>query len=128
MEGLTVKEDPVVPMPKTPPPMARPPGLASPIFTREGSWALTPPGVQTTPQPETPHFIEAPKTPLLLDVQPDAAKPKYQPKRLWTRIDKQPGRILANNFPFGHAANVRPCQELMAQWMLPLNYLQKRAQ
>ena len=166
VEGLTVKENPVVPMPITPPrapgvrnlrqdtkeaedsnryntsfyPCVPPPGLASPI-SPPGNWAL-PPGLTpwesppklSTPQTSTPQQQEVtiPETAKSEEVPPtcEAAKPKSadQPKRLWTRIEEQPGRLLANNFPFGHTVNVRPRQELTAQWMLPLNYLQKHAE
>jgi hypothetical protein len=93
-----------------------------------------------TPQPSTPlpstrqpeEATTTPETPQLEEIPPipEAAKPKfaYQPKRLWTRVEEQPGRVLANNFPFGHVVNVRPRQELTAQWMLPLGYLQKHAE
>ena len=73
----------------------------------------------TTP-PTTPQVLETPKP---------AAKKEYQPKRLWTRYDEQPGKILANNVAasMGIVVDLRPRQELTAKWMLPLSYLRERS-
>jgi len=56
-------------------------------------------------------------------------KKEFQPKRLWTHLEQQPGRILANNVPpsVGMVLDLRPRQELTARWMLPINYLKERA-
>jgi hypothetical protein len=56
-------------------------------------------------------------------------KKEYQPKRLWTRLDEQPGKLLANNVApsMGTVVDLRPRQELTAQWMLPLSYLREKA-
>ena len=71
------------------------------------------------PAAQTP-ATEAPRT---------ATKREYQPKRLWTRLEEQPGKILANNVPAstGTVVDLRPRQELKAQWMLPLSYLREKA-
>jgi hypothetical protein len=60
---------------------------------------------------------------------PKSVKKEYQPKRLWTHLEQQPGKILANNVQnlMGNVLNLRPRQELTAQWMLPLSYLRERA-
>ncbi len=146
MTGLTVKEDPVVhviqsPNRKSP---ASPSGthIASPISPPPlGNWQPNPPGLSITPPgiPMTPdsavttpvirqslvetHFPEtAPTTTETLTAKP---KHVYQPKRLWTRIEEQPGRILANNVVIGNTLTLRPRQEFTAQWMLPVNYVKQ---
>lgn len=61
---------------------------------------------------------------------PAKVLPKWQPKRLNTRLQDQTGRILSNNI----SANVEgiphlslgPRQELTATWELPLSYLRER--
>lgn len=56
-------------------------------------------------------------------------KKEYQPKRLWTRLEEQPGKILANNVQaaIGTVLDLHPRQELKAQWALPLTYLRHHA-
>jgi len=149
--GLTVKEDPMM-VPQTPPrtPSSAPPGMASPISPPPpGNWVPTPPGLpmaaaatspglNMTPAAMTPREVDAshaiiPETSLgepqtsLEEAIPAKQKIVYQPKRLWTRIGEQPGRVLANNIPFGNTVNLRPRQELTAQWMLPVKYLKEHA-
>lgn len=156
--GLTVKqEDPVVVMPQTPPrsSLVRPPGMGSPITPPPGNWLSSPPGLNITPAaanpvvsavqqqvhqatpaavaPEIPIMANEqvetmPETPTVEEATPQKTKPVYQPKRLWTRVEQQPGRIMANNIPFGHTVSLRPRQELTAQWMLPVKYLKHHAQ
>ena len=148
ISGLTVKEDPVVP--QTPPgtSMPAPSGLNSPISPPVGNWiptlpglAMTPAAMNTTPHPSksTPVIPEAKvmmnsEVPETLEEVPETLaeaakqKPVYQPKRLWTRIEQQPGRVLANNIPFGNTVNLRPRQELTAQWMLPVKYIRQHAE
>ena len=89
---------------------------------------MTPDSAVTTPviqqsHVET-HISETPTTTETLTAKP---KHVYQPKRLWTRIEEQPGRILANNVPFGNTLTLRPRQEFTAQWMLPVNYVKQHA-
>lgn len=57
------------------------------------------------------------------------SKKEYQPKRLWTRLEEQPGKLIANNVQasMGAVVDLRPRQELKAQWMLPLTYLRQHA-
>lgn len=69
--------------------------------------------------------VASPKPPL---EQPKPRK-EYQPRRLWTRLDQQPGRVFANNVgAVGSSAAIalRPRQELTAKWILPLKYLRQR--
>mmetsp|Transcript_40348 Transcript_40348/g.46447 ORF Transcript_40348/g.46447 Transcript_40348/m.46447 type:complete len:1244 (-) Transcript_40348:1056-4787(-) len=58
------------------------------------------------------------------------SKPKYQPRRLWTHSEQQPGKVLANNVAasIGMVVSLRPRQELAARWMLPIRYLKEHAQ
>lgn len=61
---------------------------------------------------------------------PKSTKKEYQPRRLWTQLDEQPGKILANDVPnlfMDNVLDLRPRQELKAQWMLPLGFLRNRA-
>ena len=79
----------------------------------------------TNNPPATPMNSEVPATP----IQTTAAPPKWQPKRLNTRLQEQPGRILANNLPAtldGTHLTLRPREELVATWQLPLGYLRER--
>jgi hypothetical protein len=94
----------------------------------------------TSPTPETP---TRPSTASSIDRTPNSStatpqipptpatvtKKEYQPKRLWTRFEEQPGRILANNVAASHGTvvDLRPRQELTAKWMLPLSYLRQRS-
>jgi len=61
--------------------------------------------------------------------QPKTPKKEFQPKRLWTHLEQQPGRILANNVAasVGMVLDLRPRQELTARWVLPIGYLKERA-
>ena len=61
--------------------------------------------------------------------QPKTPKKEYQPKRLWTHLEQQPGRVLANNVAasVGMVLDLRPRQELTARWMLPIGYLKEKA-
>jgi len=53
---------------------------------------------------------------------------EFQPKRLWTHLEQQPGKVLANNVraSVGMVLNLRPRQELTARWILPLSYLKEK--
>ncbi|KAG7369148.1 Cid1 family poly A polymerase [Nitzschia inconspicua] len=79
--------------------------------------------------------VQAPETPshLSLATEMTPAKPakkEYQPKRLWTHLEDQPGKIFANNVAasIGTVVDLRPRQELTARWMLPLSYLREKAE
>ncbi len=106
--GSVLKNDP-----KTPEPLPNP---RSSLFD-----SSTP---DPRPQPEsvdTPALAEALKT---------LTKKDFQPKRLWTHLDEQPGKILANNVPaagLGTVVDLHPREELKAQWALPLSYLRHHA-
>ena len=88
---------------------------------------------QSTPTPATPTKTDPP-TLFKLDIasptpKKEAPRPKYQPRRVWTRFDEQPGKILSNDVPAmdnGPALILRPRQELNAKWFLPLKYLRNR--
>jgi hypothetical protein len=110
-----------------------PPGLMSaartPEPTSQGSHSpmLTPSTPNTRPDPpasdapaNVPATLQTPKVP---------PRKEYQPKRLWTRLDEQPGKILANNVPAatGTVVDLHPREELKAKWMLPLSYLRQHA-
>jgi hypothetical protein len=103
------------------------PGLStSPQQNKVGNWHPNAPGTpiatQQPPQPDTP--IPAPP-----EAPSKPTKPVWQPKRIWTRLDQQPGRIFANNGPGdGPMIQLRPRQELTAKWVLPLKYLRERMQ
>eukprot|EP00980_Cylindrotheca_fusiformis_P004980 scaffold1054_cov124-Cylindrotheca_fusiformis.AAC.20 len=110
----------------------------------DASWPSTPPS-------DIPGLGSAPKspiqTPLVKGSQDDSVletpaaaipateplkttKKEYQPKRLWTHLEQQPGKLMANNIPnnsMGNVVDLRPRQELKAQWMLPLSYLREKA-
>eukprot|EP00536_Pseudo-nitzschia_multiseries_P003407 jgi/Psemu1/236663/estExt_Genewise1.C_520083 len=55
-------------------------------------------------------------------------KAEFQPKRLWTHLEEQPGKVLANEVAasVGMVLNLRPRQELTARWILPLRYLKEK--
>ena len=79
--------------------------------------------------PATPNIPAAsPAPPAVTPGKP--AVTKWQPRRLKTRLQDQPGRILANNVPAtldGKPYLVRrPRAELMATWQLPLSFLRER--
>lgn len=106
-------------------------------------------GVHTSPQKnQTPHrATAAPTAPsqeestslgntnfvdqvrAKIEIPKPAPKKEFQPKRLLTRFEDQPGRLLANNVQpsIGAVLDLRPRQELEAKWMLPLAYLRKRS-
>lgn len=113
------------------PTSARSPGLSShqevtPELNRNAipPMIMTPSSPSIRPQsaPESPATVPA-ETPNV------AGKKEYQPKRLWTRLEEQPGKILANNIAAsqGTVVDLRPRQEVKAQWVLPLSYLRHRA-
>lgn len=69
-------------------------------------------------------------TPLAHQATPSKTpKKEFQPKRLWTHLEQQPGRVLANNVAasVGMVLDLRPRQELTARWMLPIVYLKEKA-
>lgn len=107
-----------------------PPGLSNSIMFKKISESPLSP-MQTLPEPAT-----APETPGLLDLTMNSEavpvktpKKEYQPKRIWTHLEDQPGKILANNVApsTGTVVDLRPRQELTARWMLPMSYLQEKA-
>lgn len=88
-----------------------------------GNWQATSPGLATTSD-------EKEKSKEVITKEPVSAKskPAYQPKRIWTRLDQQPGRVFANDVgPDGGMVYLRPRQELVAKWILPLKYLSQQA-
>jgi hypothetical protein len=111
-------------------PNARPLGLIgnpdiTPVQNRSANSPLiTPssPAVPTRSASESPTTLPA-ETPNV------TAKKEYQPKRLWTRLEEQPGKILANSVAaaVGVVVDLRPRQEVKAQWVLPLAYLHQHA-
>ena len=128
MDGLTVKEDPIIPLQQSPPRRVAPfspPGILSPP-AGNGNWVPTPLGLSSPP----PQITESvPDTPTTTELATELKTPiRHQPKRLWTCIEQQPGRMLGNNVPYGQVVVLRPRQELTARWMLPLKYLRERAQ
>lgn len=106
---------------------APPPGLANPVQpTQPTSSSHSPKLAPVTPAKTVEKKVpastpaEPPKTP---------ARKEYQPKRKWTRLEEQPGKIHANNVAasVGAVVDLRPRQELKAQWILPLSYLREHA-
>lgn len=88
-----------------------------------GNWQAASPGLVTVKSPPEPANSIATKEPAAAK-----SKPVYQPKRIWTRLDQQPGRIFANDVgPDGGMVYLRPRQELVAKWILPLKYLRQHA-
>jgi DNA polymerase sigma len=85
-----------------------------------GNWHPSMPGV-ATPVPDEDSTTPPPEAATL------KPKPVYQPKRLWTRVDQQPGRILANDLGTKSTIPIQPRHELTAKWILPLKYLRQRA-
>jgi hypothetical protein len=86
-----------------------------------GNWKPTNPGMNQS----------QPVDPIALDTQPvedsTTPKPVYQPKRVWTRLEEQPGRLLANNVAAdAPVITLRPRQELTAKWILPIKFVQDR--
>lgn len=108
-----------------------PPGIPTPTHgTAPKSPIQTPPmrPSQSASILETPVRATPPATPATEATK--ATKKEYQPRRLWTHLDQQPGELMANNVPnssMGNVVDLRPRQELKAQWMLPLSYLRERA-
>lgn len=109
---------------------APPPGLASTMQTPGASRNSHSP-LPTLSTPDTRPDALASYTPANGpgDTPKPIAKKEYQPKRLWTHLDEQPGKILANNVPaaMGTVLDLHPREELKAQWMLPLTYLRQHA-
>lgn len=110
-------------------PHMTPPGSSSipPTFQNHGgNWSPLPQGLKdSTPPPAETTPKSSPKQE---PPKPPPPKKEYQPKRVWTRLEEQPGRLLANNVPGSSQKTfrLRPRQELTAKWMLPLAYLRKR--
>jgi hypothetical protein len=112
-----------------------PPGMSRPPQAHQQQ--QQPPTVQSrspkpTPTPVTPSTLKTPvkmETPGIAETPKPAVKKEYQPKRLWTRFEEQPGRLFGNNVApsTGKVVDLRPRQELTAKWMLPLPYLRQRA-
>ena len=129
--------------PRTPPstPLRQPSIVSEPESVHKNNTPGAPPGMPPglpltsatpppTPTPMTPATNSVPATP----VTTNAAAPKpafvWQPRRLTTRLQDQPGRILANNAPATLDGKphliLRPRKELTATWQLPLDYLRER--
>jgi DNA polymerase sigma len=110
------------------PPPSRLPGQSKFSQNLAPSQSLSP---MHTPTKASVQAAEAP-TQLSLGGEPTplkSTKKEYQPKRLWTHVEDQPGKIFANNVAasVGTVVDLRPRQELTARWMLPLSYLQHQA-
>jgi len=78
-----------------------------------------------SPKKTSPSALPTTTTP-----PPNTTTTKWQPKRLFTRIEQQPGQILANNVQatlsgYPHII-LGPRKELRATWKLPLAYLRER--
>eukprot|EP00934_Nitzschia_sp_Nitz4_P005220 Nitzschia sp. Nitz4//scaffold365_size14809//9197//13081//NITZ4_008914-RA/size14809-snap-gene-0.9-mRNA-1//-1//CDS//3329549289//5210//frame0 len=97
----------------------------SPMLAPATPATKEPQPLTSTPGPTNGPTNEAPAA----DTAKTPAKREFQPKRLWTRLQEQPGKILANNVPptLGAVVDLRPRQELTAQWMLPISYLRQHA-
>eukprot|EP00529_Nitzschia_sp_RCC80_P007556 CAMPEP_0113442734 /NCGR_PEP_ID=MMETSP0014_2-20120614/1765_1 /TAXON_ID=2857 /ORGANISM="Nitzschia sp." /LENGTH=1402 /DNA_ID=CAMNT_0000333647 /DNA_START=669 /DNA_END=4874 /DNA_ORIENTATION=+ /assembly_acc=CAM_ASM_000159 len=56
-------------------------------------------------------------------------KKEFVPKRLWTHVEDQPGKIIVNDIPSidGNVLHLHPRQELTARWMLPLSFFREVA-
>lgn len=112
-----------------------PPGMSRPPQTSEQQPSmLRPRSPKQPPTPATPSILQTPvkiktETPGIAETPKTAVKKEYQPKRLWTRFEEQPGRLFGNNVApsTGKVVDLRPRQELTAKWMLPLSYLRQRA-
>jgi DNA polymerase sigma len=80
--------------------------------------------VSTPPRPTPPSRSLTPP-PSTQQRKPAA---KYQPPRLWTHFKDQPGRLSVNGWD-GHDPSLvltfRPRQELLANWILPLKYIEQ---
>lgn len=116
-----------------------PPGLrqnnSTPTMAATNAPALTPTltptsaAAATTPKPSTDLLVagQMAQTPGKTNIP---APTKWQPRRLNNRLKDQPGRILANNVPATVEGKpyltLRPRQELVATWQLPLAYLRER--
>ena len=61
---------------------------------------------------------------------PVPVRREWQPKRVNTRLDQQPGKIMANGVPAAPEGlsflTLGPRRELVARWMLPLSFLRER--
>jgi hypothetical protein len=112
-----------------------PPGLLSAAKTPEPPSQATHSAMRTPSTPSSirpdPPASDAPANVPATTVETPKipARKEYQPKRLWTRLDEQPGKILANNVPAatGTVLDLHPREELKAKWMLPLSYLRQHA-
>lgn len=112
-------------------PSLPPPGISNAIRTpepaKESRLPMQRPATVSSPVPPvtTSTNAQEPTT----DVKAAPAKREYQPKRLWTRLEEQPGKLSANNVPavVGTVLDLRPRQELRAQWILPLSYLREKS-
>jgi hypothetical protein len=112
---------------------AAPPGMSKPPQTPEQQPSMVRPrSPKPPPTPATPSILETPvkmEAPGIAETPKPAVKKEYQPKRLWTRFEEQPGKIFGNNVApaTGKVVDLRPRQELTAKWILPLSYLRQRA-
>lgn len=103
--------------------MNTPPGISNPATPAPNSTTKSP-MLTPTPVKMEPTTIDTPT-----ETPATKSRREYQPKRLWTHLEEQPGKVMANQVAnvMGNVVDLRPRQELTAQWMLPLSYLRERA-
>jgi len=122
--------------------MMTPPGSAvTPTTPRSPALSATgvtnrPPSSLALSQTSTPRSHLSPVMGPQVTPQPAAAaktprKEVLQQRRMWTRIDDQPGRVFVNdvNVSDPHVVlDVRPRKEIKARWVISWKYLQQRAE
>ena len=114
----------------SPAPSLPPPGLSTPYkSTTQSNSIVSHSPMQTPIDPPALSSKDTPLTKTTTEANPPA-KPKWQPKRLWTHPEQQPGKVLANGTAasIGMVIDLRPRQELTARWMLPISYLKEHAE
>ena len=134
-----------IPTQRKPMPMSPPPGLG---YINPSPNSVTPHEQQQQQQQQQQY--QQPQVPTAIRPEPvptnnieektennedsknetNTTKPKWQPKRFFTRVHEQPGKLLVNNqqaSPSGFPHVVLPTKtEFVATWSLPLQYLQQR--
>ena len=106
------------PIPHQPPPLT----MTSTTTPSTVSWQPNIPNLTNPAEVKT-----EPTSPSPTEATTSKPKSVYQPRRLWTRVDQQPGRILANDIGTKSTIPIQPRHELTAKWILPLKYLRGRA-
>mmetsp|Transcript_27221 Transcript_27221/g.74538 ORF Transcript_27221/g.74538 Transcript_27221/m.74538 type:complete len:1312 (-) Transcript_27221:211-4146(-) len=99
-------------------------GITSNLTVQTPSTSMSPKRMPLeTPTKATPPAKHAPQA-----TPAKTHKTEFQPKRLWTHLEEQPGKVLANDVAasVGRVLNLRPRQELTARWILPLSYLKQK--